>query len=773
MSQPRSASPFPTRIGAWVPERLLGRGAIATVYLVRGESGRPGALKWLHDDHPALVRRFLRESRILSGLSHPSIVHWLDDGMHEGRPYLVMEHIEGSDLRVYAPKLHQRPPIERYTRVRAIGVALCGALAFLHERGLVHRDLKPSNVLIGEDERIVLTDFGVVRDLAESEQEAVGKLVGTPAYAAPEQRNAAGVDSRADLFGLGATLYFALTLQRPFAGISEADRAQVPAPSFIDPAVPEQLEAIVTRLMHADPAQRFPDATAVATELQAQRDSGVVIAGRQQAVAAAAEVLELAGRGQSVALLARGPLGAGKGWLAALVTRNAQRRGIPVMVLDDEADAAAARELLGRPGGALVVARVALELPEGVLWREVQLSPLGIADVRRTVVGIAPKTREPARVAARLHRLSGGLPGLLVPVLAKYLRDDCIELPEAVAPPTMVQRFLEGLDPVSQELLGVLSLQGRPTAEAVLDVVVGASSGPRLAALAERGLVREVDGRWDLAADFFAQAALDFVPEPAQLRVRIAAARSSSLDDPTVPGVGLSGMREDAEAALAEGRVGEALGTARRAAELAEAVGDTAMEAEVLCTLGQVQLDLGDPKAARRTLADASALARAADVDVARRLAHALRASADLDDRPGARAAAAAALDRLMPLVQKAGVGDAAEGMALATWSRAAAHLGDRGSWDRARRRTEALLPQLAPAQQARLRLIVAEGAVRLRLPDAPVLVGAAESAAEALPLLAWRARCLLAEEAPPERLCSALSEEQCAGLSARARPSG
>ncbi len=769
MSPPSPSSPFPARIGAWVPERLLGRGAIATVYLCRGEDGRPAALKWLHDDHPALVRRFRRECRVLSELAHPGIVRWLDDGLHEGRPYLVMEHIEGSDLRVYAPKLHQRPPGERYTRTRAIGVALCEALAFLHARGLVHRDLKPSNVLIGDDDRIVLTDFGVVRDLAETEQEAVGVLVGTPAYAAPEQRNAAGADTRADLFGLGTTLYFTLTLQRPFSGISDADRAEVPAPSRIDPAVPEQLEAIVMRLMSAAPGDRYPDAGSVARELAAQRDSGVVIAGRQQAVAAAAEVLDLADAGHPVLLVPRGPLGAGKGWLASLIRRNADRRGIPVMLLNRAEDVPMAEAVLRAPGGGLVVSRLALDPPPGVIRREVALMPLGVADIRRTVVGLAPKTREPAKVAARLHRLTGGLPGLLVPVLAHHLRDERLELPEAVAPPERVHDFLAGLDAVSQELLGVLSLQGRPTAERVLDVVVGTPSGPTLVRLAQRGLVREVDERWDLAADFFAEAALAFVPEPALLRARIAAARSSSLDDPTVPGASLAGLRDDAEQALAEGRMGQALATARRAAELAEAVGDTPLEAEALCTLGQILLDLGDPQAARRTLADASALARAASADTARRRAHALRANADLDDRPGARAAAAAALDRLMPLVAKARAGDAADGLALAMWSRAAACLGDRGSWDRARRRTAALLAGLSPAERARLRLVLAEGAVRLGLPSAPSLVAEATAAAGALPLLAWRARCLVAPEPPPAALLAGLSADHCAGLARRA----
>ncbi len=765
----QSIQPFPSRIGTWVPERLLGRGAIATVYLCRGEDGAAGALKWLHDDHPALVRRFRRECSVLARLEHECIVRWLDDGMHEGRPYLVMEHVEGSDLRVYSPKLHQRPPIERYTRVRAIGVALCGALAFLHERGLVHRDLKPSNVLIGDDDRILLTDFGVVRDLAEEESEAVGVLVGTPAYAAPEQVNAAGVDTRADLFGLGATLYFALTLQRPFAGISEADRAEVPAPSRIDPAVPEQLESIVMRLMSADPDGRYDSATDARDELVAQRDTGVVIAGRQQAVAEAAKALDEAASGARVVVFPRGPLGAGKGWLTALIHRNAVKRGIPVEIVERHSDAAAAVGMLSGTKGALVVSRLPLAPPPGVWVREIHLLPLGVADIRRTVVGFAPNTREPAQVAARLHRLTGGLPGLLVPVLAEHLRGDALELPDWVPAPDRVNSFLAGLDAVSQELLGVLSLQGRPTAERVLDIVIGTDVGPALARLSARGLVREVDERWDLAADFFAQAALTFVPEPALLRARILAARSSSLDDPTVPGGSLSMMRQDAENSLAGGHVALALSTARRAAELAEAVGDTPLEADALCTLGQVLLDLGEPRAARRTLEDASALARAAGTESLRCRAHALRANADLDDRPGARAAAAAALDRLLPLVQRTGTGDAADGLVLATWSRAAAVLGDRGAWDRARRRTEALLPSLDPRTVARLRLILAEGAVHLRLATAAEVVGLAQLAAADLPLLLWRACSLVDDVAPPHRILHGLTADQVEGLQRRA----
>ena len=177
----------PQTIGHWIPSRLIGSGAVASVYLCTDAEGRSAAVKWMNQSHGPLVRRFLREIESLKRLRHPGVTRFIDAGEAEGRPYLAMEHVSGVDLRLFTTKLHKRPSAERYERCRTIGRVLCEALEHIHSIGLVHRDVKPSNVLISEADRVVLGDFGVVKDPDALDKTAVGVVVGTLAYAAPEQ----------------------------------------------------------------------------------------------------------------------------------------------------------------------------------------------------------------------------------------------------------------------------------------------------------------------------------------------------------------------------------------------------------------------------------------------------------------------------------------------------------------------------------------------------------------------------------------------------------
>ena len=192
-----------------------------------------------------------------------------------GRPKvaltLAMEHVSGVDLRLFTTKLHKRPSAERYERCRAIGRILCEALEHIHSIGLVHRDVKPSNVLISEDDRVVLGDFGVVKDPDALDKTAVGVVVGTLAYAAPEQIQGEAVDARTDLFGLGATLYFVLTQRRPFEGLDRDPSALPTPPSRVDPGIPADLEGAIMRLLAANPDHRPRDAASVRALLSLKR----------------------------------------------------------------------------------------------------------------------------------------------------------------------------------------------------------------------------------------------------------------------------------------------------------------------------------------------------------------------------------------------------------------------------------------------------------------------------------------------------------------------
>jgi len=767
---------FPPKIGPYVPERLLGRGAMAAVYLCRDPQGGPVAVKWLDDAHQALVERFDRECRALAELNHPSIVGWRDHGAFLGRPYLVMEYVEGTELRVYIDKLHRRPPAERYVRCRSIGVELCGALDHLHARGLVHRDIKPTNVLMAVDDRVVLSDLGVVQRDGDVEPRH-GVLVGTPAYAAPEQAFGGRVDPRADLFGLGATLYHVLTRKRPFDSIERHSTPLLP-PSRFDPGVPTDLEAVLLRLLAPDPAHRYRSASDVAAALAAGREEGVRVAGRQDAVTAAAEALRRAAAGEQIWVSPLGPRGAGRGWLARLIARSAGRRGLSSLVVEGPHDMDRVPELLAEVGPVVIVAAwPGACAPDGVEVLEVPLRPLGAADVRRTVVGFAPHTPRAANVAAQLHRLSGGLPALLVPLLQAHTHDKTVKLPTPIPPPHLARQAILELDPASLQLAAALAVLDRPASAELLTAILGPDAEVALEMLEERGIIGQVDGRATLTAGAFRDVVLEVHPDLPTLEARVEEARRN---DPTVPGPTLQALCAEAEGHLRAGQLQAALDCAARATSLAAAVGDQRLECVARATWGRVLLETGSPREARRCLADATALARAAGDRGLRHHTHALRAWAELDERPGDPGAAAAALDRLMPLVTDLADEPSDENSAFACviWARAAATLRDRGAWRRAARKAR---PRIAAQQgeaAARLRLLIAEGALAIHDQQADELIREAEAAAGPFPLYVWWGACLrarLERKGAPEagEMARDLDEEQRSALARRGKRVG
>lgn len=666
--------PFPARIGPFLPERLLGRGAMATVYLARDAAGEPVALKWLDNLHPPVVRRFLQEGAALARLSHPGIVGFRGAGEADGRPWVALEFVDGVDLRVYAEKLHKRPPHERYARCRTVGVALCEALEHLHAAGLVHRDIKPANVLVAHDGAVKLSDLGVVKmPAAAAEETASGLLVGTPAWCAPEQLRGDPVDLRADLFSLGATLSFLLTLRRPFEGLDRRPDTAPVLPGLHDPDIPADLEATLQRLLHEDPASRFASAGDAARALASGHVEAVSVAGRQLVVDSAIAALDRAATGRPLRVQVLGPRGSGRAWLAHLVEQGARRRGLPVQVSwgDDAADTT----FLAVGGGRVLIARKAAQAAAPVETVSLLLEPLGMADVRRTLVAAAPLTADPAAQAERLHRASGGSPALLLALLERYVDAQALRLPTEPHLRTVADDWIATLDPDERELVGALALSDEPLPAAVLDAVLPAPAESLLPALAARGLVRGTGDRWALAAGVFRKPVIAALPDAAGLGARLAAARGA----PAGPAAVHAQLAEAAAARL-DGRPALALASLEAAAGLAHTLGDPALEVSALLDQGALLLDLGAFEPARRRLADATALARAADLGPARRVAHALRAWVDLRERPAARSAAAAALDRLLSVVAGGGARPPERGDALAhaALSLAAGLLGDR-----------------------------------------------------------------------------------------------
>ena len=293
----------------------IGGGGMATVHRARDEVlQRDVAVKllrpWLADD-PAVEERFRREALQAAKLNHPHIVSVLDLGRDGDDDFLVMELVVGETLAQRSAREGPFPPAE----AARIGAQLAAGLAHAHEHGLVHRDVKPANVVL--DERGArLTDFGIAKSVEEAVHlTGTGLVMGTAGYLAPEQLSHRPVDARADQFALGCVLFELLTGQPPYGTgtpVEVAARRFGPPPraSAAAPGVPAPLDAIVMRAMAIDPADRYPDAAALAAALEA----------------AAAEVVDVPASGWSTAEAP--PVGSGRrshaaaprlGWVVVVV----------------------------------------------------------------------------------------------------------------------------------------------------------------------------------------------------------------------------------------------------------------------------------------------------------------------------------------------------------------------------------------------------------------------------------------------------------------------
>ncbi len=212
--------------------------------------------------------RFLQEARVVGQISHPSIVTLHDMGIDEGSstPYLVMEFIEGQPL----DKILEKGSIP-FPRACAWAGNVATALAVAHRKGVIHGDVKPANILITEEGRVKLTDFGMAR--LASHNGADSPLLGTPAYWCPEQILGKAQDARSDLFSLGVVLYEMVTGQRPFdgdslQGICGRVLSSTPLPpSHFNASLPAALNQIVTACLAKDPAARYVSADALAADL--------------------------------------------------------------------------------------------------------------------------------------------------------------------------------------------------------------------------------------------------------------------------------------------------------------------------------------------------------------------------------------------------------------------------------------------------------------------------------------------------------------------------
>ena len=242
----------------------LGSGGMAEVWAAEdGQLGRQVALKLLHSRLAAdqdFVERFRREASAAAGLQHPNVVSVYDRGESQGTYYIAMEYLRGASLK----DLVRRGPLEPRYAVELV-VQVLRAAGFAHRRGIVHRDLKPHNVMLDDEGRVKVTDFGIARAGA-SDMTETGSIMGTAQYLSPEQAQGHAVTSSSDLYSIGVMLFELLTGRVPFDGESPVTIAlrhvsePPPAPSQFNPAVPPALDAVVLRALAKDPRDRFADA---------------------------------------------------------------------------------------------------------------------------------------------------------------------------------------------------------------------------------------------------------------------------------------------------------------------------------------------------------------------------------------------------------------------------------------------------------------------------------------------------------------------------------
>ncbi|MCB9779663.1 MAG: protein kinase [Alphaproteobacteria bacterium] len=333
-------------------ERPIGKGGMAVVLLARDPGDRPVAIKVLKASRMRTgLARFRREFRALARLDHPNIIGVESWGDVWGHPYLAMEYVDGIDLHTHIRRMVRRPPAVRWPWTEDVLVQLLRALGHLSRRGLVHRDLKPSNILVNSDGTCKLTDFGIVKDLDPSEDPVLSTtLVGTWAYASPEQIAGDPVDHRSDLYSLGVILYAMLTGRRPFAakdmgGYLELHRTKRPAPPLqLEPRCPPELADICLRLLAKSPRDRFQSAGEVlelllddeSDEPSSSVDSGTgttwtpPLVGREAPLGQAGEALSRLTRSEGGVLLIEGAGGSGRSRMLSAVVQEAARRELPV-----------------------------------------------------------------------------------------------------------------------------------------------------------------------------------------------------------------------------------------------------------------------------------------------------------------------------------------------------------------------------------------------------------------------------------------------------------
>jgi hypothetical protein len=272
---------LPSQIGRYEIKSLIGRGGMGDLYLAHDpNTSRLVALKLLNAtlDSSELRERFGREARALAALNHPNIVNIYDTGEFDDAPFIVMEYVRGETL---AEVIKRRAPLSISQKLKLM-TELCAGLAQAHNANIIHRDIKPANLMVDQQGRLKILDFGIARVTGDNRTRfgpltAVNMMIGTPGYMSPEQLEAGEVDHRSDIFAVGAVCYELLAYSEAFGGgdtrqVERRVLAGKPLPlTSLIPGIDPEIDEIIQRALKKDPNKRYQDAATFEKALERVR----------------------------------------------------------------------------------------------------------------------------------------------------------------------------------------------------------------------------------------------------------------------------------------------------------------------------------------------------------------------------------------------------------------------------------------------------------------------------------------------------------------------
>ncbi|MBU4194413.1 MAG: Stk1 family PASTA domain-containing Ser/Thr kinase [Actinobacteria bacterium] len=260
--------------GRYLIEELIGTGGMADVYRAHDNLlGRAVAVKVLHSQYakdPVFIERFRHEAQSAANLSQPNVVNVYDWGIEGDIHYLVMEYVQGHDLKDVI--LSGGPLLPE--RAVEITLAVCAALEAAHAQGIVHRDIKPQNIFITNDNQVKVMDFGIARSAGGTAMTQTGTIMGTAQYISPEQAQGRTADQRSDLYSLGVVLYEILSGKPPFDGDNPVSiaykhvREDPLPPSMVNPDISPELEAVVMKALSKNPENRYQGVVEMQADLE-------------------------------------------------------------------------------------------------------------------------------------------------------------------------------------------------------------------------------------------------------------------------------------------------------------------------------------------------------------------------------------------------------------------------------------------------------------------------------------------------------------------------